>query len=616
MFKMLISVVTGLLIPFGVLLLASEPVVHRSHGLSRFDQLKYPKNFTHFDYVNPDAPKGGEIRLFSNGTFDTLNPYATNGQSLAFAPSYSYMRYGFTEFNEPLMVGSGSYSPSGDEIKTAYGLIAKSIEYPDDNRWIIFNLRPEARFHDGHPITADDVIFSYKSLKEKGHPRYKMQLETIEKVEKLNPLKVKFTFKQAGNRIQLFRAAELPVLPEHYWSKHSLDKTTLIPPLNSGPYQITDIKPGTSVTFSRVKDYWGKELPVNKGRYNFDKAILYFFQDFQVAFESFKGGGHDLHIEISSKNWATAYDFAAVKNGTIKQQAIPHKVPSGSAIFHFNTRRPPFNDIRVRQAVSLMLDFEWTRKAIFHNSYKRSSSYFPNTIYAAQDKPSPEEIQYLMPWKKQLPETLFKQPFTNPVTSGDGIQRKQQKLALQLLQEAGWVLKNGILINKNTGKQLQFAFITTPGINARYQLPFKKNLAKIGIDMQYQQMDSSQLYHRIRSLDFDMVPFLLPQTNSPDTELESYFHSSTVNNDNTRNISGINHPVIDALVLKIPQAKTQTEMQHMVRSLDRVLMWNYYGIPTWYNDVIRVAHRDIFGWPETGALYTPPFSAWWRKKTE
>ena len=593
--------------------LGSKPAIYKSHGISRFDNLKYPAGFKHYDYANPDAPKGGEIRLLALGTFDTVNPYAINGLSPSLAFSFAYLRYGFSEFNEPLMVGSGTYSPSGDEIKSAYGLIAESVEYPDDNRWITFYLHPEARFHDGHPVTADDVVFSFNILKKEGHPRYRTQLQTIDHVKKLSNHSVRFTFQQAGNRTQLFRAAELPVLPEHYWKDKPLGRTTLTPGLNSGPYKVTDIQPGASITYTRVKDYWGKDLPVNKGRYNFDKAILYFYRDPQAGFESFKAHGHDVHVEIRAKLWKTAYDFPAINNGSVKKMEIPHKLSVGSTFFYFNTRQPPFDNLKVRQAFSQMFDFEWTRKAIFHDSYKRTASYFPNSVMAASGTPSEKELELLMPWKHQLPARLFTEPFKNPVTKGDGNIREQQHTALALLKEAGWELKKGKLVNTKTNKPMTFVFLDDTSGSDRYLLAYKKNLAQIGIDMIYKQVEASQFYRQIKALDFGMVEQTLPQLQSPDEELMGYFHSSTVYDEGVRNLSGIQNPVVDHLVAQVPEAKTLEDMKTIIHSLDRVLMWNYYGIPKWHCETIRVAYYDEFDWPETAPLFTPPFSTWWRK---
>ncbi|KEQ15497.1 ABC transporter substrate-binding protein [Endozoicomonas montiporae] len=589
------------------------PVAHCSHGLSRFDELKYPPDFKHFDYVNPDAPKGGDVSLFVHGTFDSLNPYSAKGVTPALAPSYNYMRYGFSEFNEPLMVGTGQYSPSGDEIQTAYGLIAKSVEYADDNSWIVFELRPEARFHDGKPITADDVVFSFRELGEKGHPRYRMQLEPVKNVEKLDEHKVRFNFKQTGTRSQLLRVAELPVLPSHYWSKHDISKTTLEPMLHSGPYKITRVKPGVSVTFSRVKDYWGKDLPVNKGRYNFDKITLHFHRDYNMAFESFKAGGHDLHLEVIAKHWNTSYDFAAVREGKIRKRLIPHQMAYGSSFMFFNTRRAPFDDRRVREAISLMFDYEWVNKSIFYSAYKRSASYFPNSPMSSTGVPDKEEMKWLKLAKEQQPPELLTQPFKPSFTSGDGSVRKQQKRALELLKDAGWTLKGNTLIHRETGKPMRFSFLEKGASSETYLTALKKNLATIGIEMTLVRADAAQYIRQLRAHEYDMVERILPQSLAPDSELFDYFHSERADAEGSHNFAGIKQPAIDVLLDKIPQAKSSDELKSLTRSLDRMLLWQHYGIPKWYSDSMRVAHRDVFAWPKTSPVYSTPFSTWWRK---
>ncbi|MDD7805370.1 MAG: extracellular solute-binding protein [Endozoicomonas sp. (ex Botrylloides leachii)] len=588
--------------------------VHKSHGISRFDHLKYPPDFKHFDYVNPDAPKGGSIRLFAQGTFDSMNPYGISGVTPAQSPTFNFMKYGFTEFNEPLMVGSGNYSPSGDEISAAYGLIAQSAEYPDNNQWVIFNLRPEARFHDHHPITADDVVFSFNELRKKGHPRYKMQLEPIAAVEKLNSHRIKFTFKEPGHRGQLLRAAELPVLPQHYWQNKAIEKTTFTPPLNSGPYQVTDVKQGQSITFTRVKDYWGKDLAVNKGRYNFDQVTIYFYRDLHAAFEAFKAGGHDIHLEIIAKNWATAYDFSAIKSGHIKKKEIPHQMAYGSSFFFFNTRRALFKDELVRRALSLMMDFQWTNHVIFHNSYNRSSSYFPNSIMAAQDLPDLSELKVLSPWRNKLPVALFTTPFTVSETDGSGSVRAQMQQAISLLNKAGWQHRNKRLIHIESNTPFSFEFLEKNHAVHRYVLPWKKNLELIGIEMNLRRIDISQYIQRVRNHDFDVIEYILPQTLAPDQEVYRYFHSSQASIPGSQNLAGINHPAIDSIVEAIPKAKTLKELQALVHSLDRILLWKHYGVPKWYTKTIRVAYKNIFGWPEKTPQFATPFSTWWQKK--
>ncbi len=377
---------------------------HKSHGLSRFDDLKYPADFSHVEYVNPDAPKGGHLKIAAVGILDTLNPYTPTGTPILEARPINYFFLGFLGLNEPLMAGTGNYSVAADEPKSAYGLIAESVEHPDNSQWITFNLRKDARFHDGHPITAADVVFSYHFLKTKGSVRYQMQLSLIDRVEIINDNSVRFYFKSSGNREQLFSAAELPVLPEHYWSDASIKKAKLDPPLGSGPYKITKVVPGTSITFSRVQDYWGKDLPINRGKYNFDQITLYFYQDVTVAFEAFKAGTVDMHFERVAKRWADAYDFPDVINGRVLKVEIPSKSMTITPVCVLNTRHPSLDNLQVRKALAYLMDFEWSNRTLFDHAYIRSASYFPYSAYAAEGLPSEEEIAVLSPYKNALPE--------------------------------------------------------------------------------------------------------------------------------------------------------------------------------------------------------------------
>ncbi|MGY0218383.1 ABC transporter substrate-binding protein [Endozoicomonadaceae bacterium StTr2] len=593
---------------------STSPVIKVAHGIARFDDLKYPADFSHFDYVNPNAPKAGNISLFAFGAFDSLNAYAAKGLTPSQSPMYRVLHYGFSELNEPLMVGSGQYDPSGDEFHSAYGLIAASVEYPEDNSWIIFNLRPEARFHDGHPIEASDVVFSLNELKEKGHPRFRMQLESVTKAEVLNRHRVKFYFGSAGTRSQLFRVAELPVLPEHYWKERDLGRSSIQIPLNSGPYRITAIEPGLSITFSRVKDYWGKDLPVNRGKYNFDEVKVYFYRDLDVAFEAFKAGGHDLHAEMVAKNWALAYDFPAISKGLVKRHELDYSVPYGSMMFFFNTRRSFFNDIRVRQAMTLLFDFESVNRRVFHGAYRRINSYFPHML-SAKGIAGSSEVQLLEPWRDQLPGEVFTQPYQLPVNSGedDGL-REQRYQALALLKQAGWQYKKGELIHESTGEVFKVQYISPSKTATRYVLPFANELAKVGIDLRIQVMDQAQYMERLQKRDFDMVGNILPQTFSPDIELQRYFHSSSMNDPSTLNLSGVSHPAIDFITERIPRAQSREELETLVSALDRVLLWNFYAIPRWRPKTLKVACRDIFVMPETLPKYATSFRTWWYKE--
>ncbi|MGI2026430.1 extracellular solute-binding protein [Endozoicomonas acroporae] len=594
-----------------LLVMAETPILHKSHGLSRFDDLKYPEGFRHFDYVNPHAPKRGKLNIAAIGVFDTLNPYSQTGTHISQISPLRFFTLGFLGLNEPLMVGTGAYSPTGDEARSAYGLIAQSVEYPDDSQWITFNLHPNARFHDGHSITAEDVEFSFEYLRAKGPVKYQIQLKPIARVEVLDQHRVRFHFKRSGNRDQLFCAAELPVLPAHYWKDELNGKSRLTPPLGSGPYKITHVEGGSSVTFTRVKDYWGKDLPVNRGKYNFDQITLYFYRDLTTAFEAFKSGALGLYFEPIAKNWTRAYNFPDIISGKVIKAEIPTKMIIGSPMVVFNTRRAPFNDIRVRKALGYLLDFEWSNRTLFENAYVRANSYFPNSIYAASGLPSAHEQALLAPFRTQLPDALFHQPFLSPKTRGDGSIRAQQQQALALLNEAGWQFKGGKLVNQQQ-EPLTFELITSSHLADRLVLPFKKNLASIGIELKYRVLDISNYLQRVRKLDFDTMGNAYSLGLSLGSELFRYFHSSNADIPDTQNLAGIKNPVIDALLEKIPGAGSQKELETIIHSLDRVLLWNHYGIPLWYFGKVRLAYQSHIKRPAVTTDYPMIINTWWQ----
>lgn len=378
--------------------LASGPVaatISESHGYAQFGTLKYPESFSHFDWVNPDAPKGGTLRVMAFGTFDTLNPYTFKGSSPVSTPNF--LQYGVTELNEPLMAGTGAYDPSGDEPASSYGLIARSVEYSEDRSWVVFNLRPQARFHDGQPITAYDVAFSYRTLVSSGHPQYRTSLQEVQRVDILNRHRIRFVLKRAGNPLLILRLGEMPVLPQHYWKNRDFKATSFEAPLGSGPYRITQVRPGRGLVFERVKDWWGEKLPVNRGKYNFDRVEVEFYRDSNVAFEAFKAGEFDFYIEHQAKNWANGYRFPAIARGDVIRAEIPHQIPTQTQALFMNTRRATFQDRRVREAMGLMFDFEWTNRALFNNAYARARSYYPNSEFEAGGKPEGQEWLLLSP---------------------------------------------------------------------------------------------------------------------------------------------------------------------------------------------------------------------------
>jgi len=590
----------------------ASATITESHGYAQFGTLKYPARFTHFDWVNPQAPKGGTLRVMAFGTFDTVNPYTFKGTSPV--TTANFLQYGINELNEPLMVGTGQYSPSGDEPASSYGLIAQSVEYSEDRSWVVFNLRPEARFHDGAPVTAYDVAFSYRTLLKDGHPLYRTALQEVLRVDILNKQRIRFVFKRSGNPLLILRLGELPVLPQHYWKDRDFKATTFEPPLGSGPYRITSVTPGRQLIFERVKDYWGKDLPVNRGKYNFDRMEVEFYRDSDVAFEGFKAGEFDIYIEHQAKNWVNGYNFPAVRRGEVIKVQIPHQIPTQTQGLFMNSRRATFADVRTREALGLMFDFEWTNRALFSDAYKRTTSYYPNSEFSASGLPVGHEWLMLKPYKEQLPVRLFTEPFTLPKTDGRGIPRETMRKALALLAEAGWKLHGQRLQNKD-GQPLRFELLlVNPSLERLYQ-PYIENLNSIGIDARLRTVDRAQYKQRLDQFDFDMISMTLGQTLSPGLEQWQYFHSSQVNVKGSKNYAGIANPVVDHLLEQLLAARTRDEQVAAGKALDRVLLWQHYSIPNWYLNYHRLAYRNRLAFVTTPP-YTLGLSAWWLKSSE
>ncbi|TBU73732.1 ABC transporter substrate-binding protein [Pseudomonas daroniae] len=603
----LLSLIFGLATSFPALATLSE-----SHGYAQFGTLKYPASFTHFDWVNPEAPKGGTLRIMASGSFDTLNPYTFKGTSPV--ATANFLQYGVNELNEPLMVGTGQYDPSGDEPASSYGLIARSVEYSEDRSWVVFNLRPEARFHDGKPITAYDVAFSYRLLLKEGHPQYRTNLQEVQRVDILNRHRVRFVLKRSNNPLLILRLGELPVLPQHYWKDRDFKATTFEPPLGSGPYRITRVNPGRSLSFERVDDWWGASLPVNRGKYNFDRVEVDFYRDSHVAFEAFKAGEFDLYIEQQAKNWANNYRFPAATRGDVVRAEIPHQIPTQTQALFMNMRRGTFEDVRVREALGLMFDFEWTNRTLFNSSYTRAASYYPNSEFSAKGKPEGAEWLLLSPFRAQLPPQLFTEPFQMPVTDGRGIPRETLRRALGLLADAGWKPSGQRLLN-DKGQALRFEILLVNPNLERILQPFTENLASIGIQANLRTVDRAQYKQRLDQFEFDMILLTLPQTLSPGLEQSLYFHSSQASVKGGKNYAGINDPVVDALLEKLLSARSRDEQVAATRALDRVMLWQYYTIPNWYIDYHRLAYRNRFAFVTTPP-YTLGLRTWWLKTTE
>lgn len=590
----------------------ASATITESHGYAQFGTLKYPARFTHFDWVNPQAPKGGTLRVMAFGTFDTVNPYTFKGTSPV--TTANFLQYGINELNEPLMVGTGQYSPSGDEPASSYGLIAQSVEYSEDRSWVVFNLRPEARFHDGAPITAYDVAFSYRLLLKEGHPLYRTALQEVLRVDILNKQRIRFVLKRSGNPLLILRLGELPVLPQHYWKDRDFKATTFEPPLGSGPYRITAVTPGRQLIFERAKDYWGKDLAVNRGKYNFDRMEVEFYRDSDVAFEAFKAGEFDIYIEHQAKNWANGYNFPAIRRGEVIKAQIPHQIPTQSQGLFMNTRRATFADVKTREALGLMFDFEWTNRTLFSDAYQRTNSYYPNSEFTTSGLPVGHEWLMLKPYKDQLPARLFTEPFTLPTTDGRGIPRETMRKALALLAEAGWTLHGQRLQNAD-GQPLRFELLlVNPNLERLYQ-PYIVNLNSIGIDAHLRTVDRAQYKQRLDQFDFDMISMTLGQTLSPGLEQWQYFHSSQVNVKGSKNYAGIANPVVDHLLEQLLAARTRDEQVAAGKALDRVLLWQHYSIPNWYLNYHRLAYRNRLAFVTTPP-YTLGLSAWWLKSSE
>ena len=565
------------------------------HALTLYDEApRYPADFSHFEYVNPDAPKGGTLRLSGFGGFDSLNPYISRGTS-ADQLGLIYDPLTFHALDEPF---------------TEYGLVAESMEKADDGSWVRFTLRPEARFHDGVAITADDVVFTFNTLIEHGAPFYRAYYGDVDRVVADNPQSVTFHFKHTGNRELPLVLGQLPVLPKHYWQGRDFSKGSLEPPLGSGPYRIGQVRPGRSISFERVEDYWAKDLPVMRGFYNFDTVVVDYYRDGNVTLEAFKAGQFDFNQEMAAKNWATGYASPALDAGQIVKEEIPNNNTQGMQGFVFNLRKPYFQDARVRQAITLLFDFEWSNATLFHNAYTRTSSYFDNSELAARGEPDASELALLEPLRDQLPAAVFGPAWVPPKTDGSGAIREQRRTAYALLKDAGWQIVDDQLVNAD-GEPLQFEFLLVQPEFERVLLPFKRNLASLGITMELRRVDVSQYINRLRSREFDMVVTGFGQSNSPGNEQREYWHSSSADNPGSRNLMGLKDPAVDALVEGLVQADSRESLITHTHALDRALRSLHLLVPNWYTSVYRVAYWNKFGHPATPPKYDLGLFTWW-----
>ena len=582
------------------LLLASANAAadNGKHGLSTFGELKYPADFKHFEWVNPDAPKGG--RLWAIGTvartsFDSFNNFILKGDP---AQGLDYLY-------DTLM------ARALDEPDAVYGLVAHSAEVAPDHSSVVFRLRPEAKFADGSAVTADDVAFTLDTIKTKGHPIYRVRLTDVVKAEAIDPLTVRYTFTGSQTRDLPLVVASLPILPKAYYATREFDQTTLDPPLGSGPYRLAEFRPGTFVSYRRREDYWGKDLSVNRGRYNFDELRYEYYRDRTAELESLKAGAFDLREEFTARDWVTAYDIPAVKEGRLVRLTLPDDRPAGAQGFFLNMRRPKFSDVRVRKALDYAFDYEWTNKNIFYGLYVRTESFFENSDLKATGAPSPAELALLEPFRAQLPAEVFGEPYKSPVSDGSGQDRKLLREAGRLLSEAGWTVKDGKRVNAK-GEVLELEFLIVDPSSERILTPYVKNLHAIGVTSTIRRIDPAQYERRRKSFDFDVVTTRYVLSLTPGVELRSYWSSEAAKTDGSLNLAGISHPAIDALIAKVTEAKNRDELKTATRALDRVLRAGHYWVPHWYKAAHHVAHWDKFARPAVKPRYERGIThTWW-----
>ncbi len=553
------------------------------HGLSVFGTLKYPPEFSRFDYVNPDAPKGGRLAMIGTSgltTFNSFNAYIYKGQPAQ----------GLSLLFDTLMVSAA------DEPSAAYGLVAHSVEVAEDGKSVTFFLRKEARFADGSPLSAADVVASFTLLKEKGHPNFAIALRDVTAAEALDEYTVRYTFKGEQTRDLPLSVAALPIFSARYYKTRKFDETTLTPPLGSGPYKIAKFKQGSYVLYSRRPDYWARALPVNRGRYNFDELRYEYFRDRTAEFEGLKAGAFDLREEFTSKTWATEYNFAAVKDGRVKREILPDNRPSGAQGFFINMRRKKFADIRVRKALGLAFDFEWTNKNLFYGLYKRTQSAFENSAMKAMGKPDAAELRLLEPYRAKLPREVFGEPYTPPVSDGSGQDRRLLRQASRLLSEAGWRIKAGQRTNA-AGEALTIEFLIFSPSFRRVIAPYVKNLKLLGIAASIRQVDPAQYQERLKRFDFDITTQRNVMRLTPGNELRNYWGSAAAGINGSLNLAGIADPVIDALIEKVIAARSREALDTAARALDRVLRAKHYWVPHWYKASHTIAYWDKFSRP-------------------
>ena len=580
-----------------IALIASLPSLGNAAGLdgySAYGTPKYTTNFQHFDYVNANAPKGGEIRLTASGSFDSLNPLI-----LAGTPADGL----FKLFDSLL-------KPADDEVGTAYGLVAKSMELSADNLSVTFAMHPEARFNDGTPLTASDVVWTFETLKRHGHPYFRLEYAPVASAEALDDHTVRFRLRDPDRQMPLV-VGQMPILSRAWFAKRTFARQSLEPMVTSGPYRVAAVDVGRSITYARVADYWGRDLPVNRGMNNFDRIRVDYFRDANAEVEAVKAGICDFRFEKSAKTWATGYAGRALASGDLVKQAVPVTVAHGMQGLAFNLRRPLFGDSRVRQALTLAFDFEWANRALFYGAYRRSDSYFADSELAARGLPNEEELKLLEPLRSALPPEVFSATWQPPRTDRPNGLRENLLAALELLKQAGWVVRDQKLVDAKTGAPFRFEILLRDQGLERVALPYAQNLKRLGIDASVRLADASIYQHQVDHFDFDMAVIEYGRSAIPGQELRDYFETASADTPGSGNIMGIKNLAVDTLIEKLLLAHSMPELVAASRALDRTLLWGHYLIPLWYSPSFQVVHKNSFGHPTVKTLYNFNLGTWW-----
>lgn len=590
---------------------ADDDVVTKSNAIAVLGQPALPPDFPNFPYVNPTAPKGGEVHLAWGGTFDNFNPFILRGTApIGMVSAWVILPGGSGSGATVGHVWESLLTGSANEADAAYGHLAQTIEMPHSRLWVAFDINPAAKFSDGTPVTAEDVAWTYRTLMEQGRPAIRLQFADVKDVEVTGDRRVVFHFSSNENRELPLLVGGLPVMPKHFFAGRDFSRPLTDTPIGSGPYRVAAFEMGRNMTFERNPDWWARDLPTGKGTNNFDRVRIDYYRDLTVSLEAFKAGQVDLRSENAASRWATAYDFPAVQRGLVIRHDFQHKLPTGLQGWAMNTRRKVFADPRVRNALGLVYDFEWANKNLFYGDYIRTSSYFDNSDLASSGIPQGDELKLLEPFRQELPPELFTKPFTLPVTDGSGNNREQLRQALELMQQAGWQVKDRKLVDAS-GQQMSFTILLSDPSYERVALPYVQDIQRLGIDVRVRTVDPAQYQHVTDDFDYDMLLYIYPESDVPGNELRDYFSCASAKAQGSSNMPGICDPAVDAMIGKIVAAQDRPTLATAAHALDRVLLWRWYLVPNYSNQSFHVAWWDRFGFSDKPIRDGVNFDLWW-----